>query len=189
MAAETLWERTRDFLSLPLTPLGTPGVRQRVIARAMGFPLDSIVERFRLEQGLTELHAQSLERELKRYLAICAICSNQWVPMEGPVDDLWVLFFADHDLYDDFCSLVAGALISRDIEMKIRSRRRRLADARRFARLYRRVFGEGAPEAYWPAVAMLNQYRRGANMSEIDFERYVPASRGYADHAAAGSGG
>jgi hypothetical protein len=83
MAPEALWERARDFLSLFLTPLGTPRARQRLIARAMEFPLDFVVERFRQEQGLTEPDAQALAWELKRYLAICAICSNQLVPMEG----------------------------------------------------------------------------------------------------------
>jgi hypothetical protein len=155
----------------------------------MEFPLDFIVEQFRQEQGLTEPDAQALARELKRYLAICAICSNQLVPMEGQVDDLWGLFIAHQDRYDDFCSLVAGTLIFRDIEKEVRSRRRRLADARRFARLYRRIFGEAAPEAYWPAVAMLNRFRRGGSMNDIDLEKYVPASRGHVDHAAASSGG
>ena len=189
MSPVMLWERMRDFLSIMLTPLGTPGARRRVIARAMGFPLDPIVDRFRQEQGLAKADAQALARELRRYLAICAICSHQRVPMEGPVDDLWGLFMAHQDRYDDFCSLVAGTLIFRDIEKKVRSRRRRLADARRFARLYRRIFGEPAPEAYWPGVALLNHYRRGGNMNDIDFDKHVPASRGHVDHAAASSGG
>jgi len=177
MSPVMMWERVRDVLALVLTPLGTPGMRRRVIARAMDFPLDPVVGRFRQEHGLAEPEAQALARELRRCLAICAICSHQLVPVEGPVDDLWASFVADHECYDDFCSRVAGTAIGRNVERQVRPRDRRLADARLFARLYRRIFGEPAPEAYWPGVALLNRYQRGGNMDEVDFERYLPASR------------
>jgi hypothetical protein len=182
MSPVMLWERMRDVFSLVLTPLGTPGMRRRLIAGAMNFPLDSIVAEFRWVHGLAEAQAQALAQELRRYLAICAICAPARVPMEGPVDDLWQTLIGHRETYEQYCAAITGIMIVRCVEKEVSSRSRRLADARRFVRLYRRVFGERAPEACWPGVALLNHYRRGGKVNEMDFARYGPTSWGYADH-------
>src|SRR5215510_12079257 len=107
MSFLSAWERTRDLFSLILTPLGTPGMRRGVIARAMDLPLDGLIEEYRQKKNLTEADARALARELRRYLAICTICSHEFVPMYGPVDDLWQTLMADKESYADFCMAFA----------------------------------------------------------------------------------
>ena len=82
-----------------------------IVERAMAFPLDKIVGRYAKEQGVPLDVAKEHERELRRYLALCAV--NPGVPygMYGAVDDLWhtfVLFTRD---YSEFCEQVAGRFI------------------------------------------------------------------------------
>ena len=47
--------------------------REHTIDRAMTFPMDAIVARYREEQQLPSEVAREHERELKRFLALCAL--------------------------------------------------------------------------------------------------------------------
>ena len=62
--------------------------RGEIIERAMAFRMAHIVERFRRQEGVPELQTLEFERELKRYLAMCAIYPRITFPMDGRVHKL-----------------------------------------------------------------------------------------------------
>jgi hypothetical protein len=123
------------------------------IGRAMAFPMDPIVARYMEEQGLPAEVAREHERELKRYLALCALDSDGAYGMNGPVDELWHTFITFTRDYARFCDDVAGHFIhhvptaadSKDDPEGAASYRRTL-DA------YAETFGEEAPPEVWPRL-------------------------------------
>src|SRR5262245_36724734 len=87
------------------------GERRRVMAEDMAFPLGDIVARYCKEENVSETYAREVERELRRYLAICAIYPDQTIPMYGPADKLWHVFITFTRDYAAFCQKVAGRFI------------------------------------------------------------------------------
>src|SRR5436305_2875035 len=85
--------------------------REQTIARAMAFPMDAIVARYGEEQQLPSEVAREHERELKRFLALCALDPEASYGMNGPVDELWHTFITFTVDYARFCDEVAGHFI------------------------------------------------------------------------------
>jgi hypothetical protein len=148
-----LWQRTCLHLGWPIHP--SPVDRSRIIAAAMAFPLTDVVARFRQQEAATEEEALDLERELRRYLAICAMYPEACIPMVGPVDKLWRVFIGFTREYAAFCKQVAERVIHHMPARPGAGPLRRWRDARRFASLYRRAFGLAPAVVWWPEMALL----------------------------------
>jgi hypothetical protein len=123
------------------------------IARAMAFPMDPIVVRYMEEQRLPAEVAREHERELKRYLALCALDADGAYGMNGPVDELWHTFITFTRDYARFCDEVAGCFIHHiptppdaGYDADGAASYQHTLDA------YAATFGEEAPPEVWPRV-------------------------------------
>jgi hypothetical protein len=123
------------------------------IARAMAFPMDPIVARYMEEQRLPADVAREHERELKRYLTLCALDADGAYGMNGPVDELWHTFITFTRDYARFCDEVAGRFIhhvpttpgaGHDADGG--------ASYQRTLDAYAATFGEEAPPEVWPRL-------------------------------------
>jgi hypothetical protein len=127
--------------------------QEETIARALAFPMDPIVARYMEEQRLPAEVAREHERELKRYLALCALDADGAYGMNGPVDELWHAFITFTRDYARFCDEVAGRFIHHiptppdaGYEADGAASYQHTLDA------YAATFGEEAPPEVWPRV-------------------------------------
>lgn len=128
--------------------------RKSTVDRAMSFPMGEVVERYAKEHGLSMEIAWQHARELKRYLALCALNPDARYGMSGPVDNLWHMFIIFTRMYAQFCEEVAGRFIHHN---PVRGRNDDNAgtlaeDNGAFFRDYENVFGEPAPTHLWPSA-------------------------------------
>jgi len=140
--------------------------RDEVIGKALAFKMNHIVDRFRRQEEISEFQALELERELKRYLAMCAIYPRITFPMEGPVDELWHVFLTYSVDYRRFCDGIAGRMIHHwpgDGAPNRRSRRPAGHDT--FVRIYKDLFGVLPAPHVWPFMDALRQRQRGRSDS------------------------
>lgn len=130
------------------------------IARALRFPMQEVTARYANEQGLPFDVAVEHERELKRYLALCASNSDGFYGMRGPIDEFWHTFVVFTRQYADFCNVVAGQfihhipgeLVDSDSEPPApREDGANIVDGyKKFLADYETVFGEVPPAHLWP---------------------------------------
>jgi len=129
--------------------------QQDVIELALGFPMEEVVRRYARDYQASLDDAKRLERELKRYLTLCALDLDKGYAMAGPVDGLWHTFLLFTRLYTRFCDQVAGRFLHHepgDIENEDELGR----FEKEYANLrndYERVFGEPLPDTIWPTFA------------------------------------
>jgi hypothetical protein len=140
-----------------------------IIEKAMAFKMTHVVERFRRQEGVPELQALELERELKRYLAMCAIYPRITFPMDGPVDKLWHVFLAHTADYRRFCDSVAGRMIHHWPAEGSNGRGARRADTEIFVRIYEELFGALPSSNIWPFVkGWRERHRDGVGFGGAD---------------------
>jgi hypothetical protein len=131
--------------------------QQRVIDFAMSFPMAEVVKRYAKDYQADLAYAERLERELKRYLILCALDLDKGYAMAGPVDGLWHTFLLFTRLYASFCEQTAGKFLHHepgDIENEAELE----TFERDYANLwhdYERTFGEPPPDIIWPTFAKL----------------------------------
>jgi hypothetical protein len=121
----------------------------------MDFPLERVTARYAAEENVSIEVARELERELKRYLALCALRPKMPYGMFGPVDDLWHTFLMFTRDYEQFCQTVAGRFIHH-VPATADSENERASQLNTFAEMladYRQTFGEEAPAHIWPRFA------------------------------------
>jgi hypothetical protein len=125
--------------------------QEKTIAKAMAFPMDAIVARYMEEQRLPAEVAREHERELKRYLALCALDADAAYGMNGPVDELWHTFITFTLDYARFCDDVAGRFIHHvPTPPEAKADPEGAASYRRTLDAYAETFGEEAPPEVWP---------------------------------------
>ena len=78
-------------------------ITQRDHDRALAFPLDHVRARYEQSHGLPPAVALLHERELKRYLLLCAEHADVRLPVSPVIDDLWHEFLLHTRDYADFC--------------------------------------------------------------------------------------
>jgi hypothetical protein len=133
--------------------------RKEIIRKAMAYPLDKVMFRYRQDTGLSEREARRHERELKRFLALCA-ASERGYGMRGPIDNLWHTLILFTHVYENFCRDVAGRFIHHfpNIQSYDGPGEPPLdlgdADYMRFLKDYEAIFGERPEPPYWPPAAM-----------------------------------
>ncbi len=117
---------------------------------AMGFPMDRIVARYRKENDVSQEVAHMHEREVKRYLAICASHKGQWFPMVASIDALWHTFLIFTKEYQEFCRALGVPFIHHSPLRENADYAEMQATYERFLEIYCNEFGE-PPISVWPA--------------------------------------
>jgi hypothetical protein len=84
---------------------------KETIRLARDFPIDDVVKKYAADADIKVNVAREHERELKRFLALCALNPQAGYELRGPVDDLWHAFITDTMKYSAFCGRVAGRFI------------------------------------------------------------------------------
>jgi hypothetical protein len=125
--------------------------RQDAIRVAMAYPMSDILTRYRKDTGVSARVAREHERELKRYLALCATRPRgaPGYPMAGPVDALWHTFLLFTREYADFCEKVAGHFLHH-VPAREGGPAVPATTLLEFLRDYERAYGEPAPNHIWP---------------------------------------
>jgi len=129
--------------------------KEYIIATAMSFPMGRVLDRYMVYHDVSLTEAETQERELKRFLALCAIGGGKARYGIGkPVDDLWHELILFTKLYTEFCNIVAGKYIHHKSRMPGASRPEAdvLAMNAAFKADYKSAFGEDPPENYWHAM-------------------------------------
>ena len=130
---------------------------QQVIDLAMGFPMPDVLNRYARDYETSLDYAKRLERELKRYLTLCALNPRKGYAMAGPVDGLWHTFLLFTRLYARFCDQTAGEFLHHepgDIENENELQRFEEEYANLWSD-YEATFGEPPPDTIWPTFARL----------------------------------
>jgi hypothetical protein len=85
----------------------------KAIDKAIAFSIEPVLNRYITTHNVPMKLALEHERELKRYLAMCAERKQGLgiYGLCGPVDDLWHTFIIFTNLYQDFCATVAGRFL------------------------------------------------------------------------------
>ncbi|WP_437929914.1 FAD-linked oxidase C-terminal domain-containing protein [Sorangium sp. So ce291] len=127
-------------------------VRQRrIIETAMTFPMGTVLERYSKDHKIAAPAAKEHERELKRFLCLCAMNPSTPYEMRGPIDHLWHTFLIFTKQYAEFCQQVASQFIHHFPLEKDRSVVRVAQTGyERFLQDYEATFGERAPAHLWP---------------------------------------
>jgi hypothetical protein len=128
-----------------------------VLASAMSFPMNEVVERYAKEQSLPYDVACEHERELKRYLALCAR-DGAGYGMRGPIDELWHTFIVFTEKYAKFCQQVGGRFLHHSpntspntSDSKARQQGASIGEGYvRFLEAYSSAYGESPPAHLWP---------------------------------------
>lgn len=130
---------------------------QKVIDLAMGFPMQDVLTRYARDHQTSLDDAKRLERELKRYLTLCALDLEKGYGMAGPVDGLWHTFLLFTRLYTSFCEQTAGQYLHHapgDIENENELERFEKDYANLWSD-YQATFGEPPPNTIWPTFAQV----------------------------------
>ena len=120
-----------------------------VIEAAMSYPIDAIIERYARANDIPMKIAREHERELKRYLALCAINPKVGYGMTGPVDKLWHTFIIFTQEYAKFCDSVARRFLHH-VPSQPQAKETEVKAYETFLEDYLVVFGEQAPAETWP---------------------------------------
>lgn len=127
---------------------------QALIDYVMEFPLEPVLKRHAEDWELSLETAREHERELKRYLALCALHPEKKYGMAGPVDELWHDFILFTRLYVEFCQRAKGEYIHHQpvIPGEAGDHATWRADYARFLADYEATFGEAPPAHLWPKL-------------------------------------
>jgi hypothetical protein len=135
-----------------------------IIASAIEFDMVHIVRRYMRDHDIPAWIAARHERELKRYLILCALHPYAKYGMRGPVDELWHTFIFFTRDYFEFSQRVARQYmhhIPEDPdevkELKTASeaeaaehRKKKMEPYAKMLVAYSIVFGEAPPSDIWP---------------------------------------
>jgi hypothetical protein len=141
--------------------------QSQIIEAAMSFNIRHVVNRYMKDHDIPEEIAFQHERELKRYLVLCALHPYAKYGMRGPVDHLWHTFIFYTKDYFRFCHAIARTYIhhipedprepdqiagSSPVEEPSEKRSEKLLPYASMLAAYSVIFGEEPPADIWPAV-------------------------------------
>lgn len=121
--------------------------RDSIFARALEYPMQPVISRYAKDKSLPLSVAQEHERELKRFLSLCALNRDAAYGMAGPVDDLWHTFILFTKEYAAFCDSVAGMFLHHIPNTKPT---KDTTSYEAFLSAYEQIYGEEAPRHIWP---------------------------------------
>jgi hypothetical protein len=117
--------------------------------QAMAFPMERIVTRYCRDYEVPAAAAELQEREIKRYLTICALHPEERFPMVASIDGLWHTFLLFTREYQAFCGLLGVPFVHHEPLRDGTDRADLQATYSRFLRVYHAEFG-APPPAVWP---------------------------------------
>lgn len=124
----------------------------RIIETATKYDMSAVMERYAEETRLPEDALDEHEREIKRFLALCAINPGRY-GMRGPLDELWHTFILFTSSYAEFCRELGGGFIHH-LPARPEERAKREPGEQTgytlFLDDYEAIFGEPAPVHLWP---------------------------------------
>lgn len=126
------------------------GALQVALDAAQSFDMGDIRARYMRQYEVPESVALEHEAELKKYLALCAVCNGKHYGMSPVIDDLWHTFLIYTQEYAQFCDRVAGRFLhhapTKDEEKRDGSAVRNYLA---FLEDYAEVYGD-PPTHIWP---------------------------------------
>ena len=140
--------------------------QDEILADGMAFDMQKVVKRYARDNDIPIETALRHEKELKRYLILCAIHPYSRYGMRGQVDELWhTLVFHTKD-YFAFCETIAGRYIHHvpeDPDEPAAGTARKPSTYGKMLAAYSLVFGEAPPDDIWPKIG-----GRGDGASSLD---------------------
>jgi len=133
-------------------------INQERALTALNWDVEKIKARYMKEHAVNLETADIMEQELKRFLIVCAECSDGEIGMAGPIDDFWHTFIIFTHDYEKFCEQLNGKLIHHiplnetDAEKPSKNE---LTAYQRFLSLYEQVFEEKPNIEIWPQESEL----------------------------------
>lgn len=122
------------------------------IAQTWGLsaPVNYLIQR----KGFDPEQVKGMEHEYRRYLAIVAAHPGEKLPISSKVDELWHAHILHTKDYVNCTQALAGRLIGH-VPTKSEDERQSLEGyyINGTLKRYREMFGEEAPEAFWPRTA------------------------------------
>ena len=115
----------------------------------MAFPMGNIVTRYAKENPDLASKAKLHERELKRYLFLCAKYPERGWPMVNSIDELWHTFIIFTKDYHEFCQQLGLQYLHHQPVNDGDDLSDIPATYQEFLKLYRQEFGP-ASSAVWP---------------------------------------
>lgn len=135
----------------------TQEISQNALAKALAFPMDATVLRYAQEQDIPLEVAREHEKELKRYLALCAANPGKAYGMSAVIDDLWHIFICYTTDYHRFCKEVAGYYIHHQpTNNEDRTNGKAAKDYQALLEDYEKFFGEPAAVHIWPRLSHMH---------------------------------
>jgi hypothetical protein len=125
---------------------------EQVIKVAMNYDLTHVMERYVEKTRLPPDVLKEHEREIKRFLALCAAHPGEY-GMRGPLDELWHTFILFTSSYANFCRLLGGGFIHHLPESPKTETANKEGTNNSYLRFltdYERIFREPPPAHLWP---------------------------------------
>ena len=125
---------------------------EHTIKVAMEYDMTQVMERYAEKTRLPEEVLKEHEREIKRFLALCAANPGKY-GMRGPLDELWHTFILFTSSYARFCRLLGGGFIHHlpeNPKSKPAKQGRKGSSYLTFLSDYERIFKESPPAHLWP---------------------------------------
>lgn len=124
---------------------------QAIKEKADTFPMAHVINQYRKDKTISDQQAALYERELKRYLALCAIFRDKSLVMGSEIiDTLWHTFILSTQAYADFCNQVAGTFLHHNNDISHDNETASQERYCEFLHCYKDTFGEVAPATIWP---------------------------------------
>lgn len=107
-----------------------------------------------------------VERELRRFLTLCALNPDVSYSTCGPIDQAWHCFILYTREYEAYCSMVAGRFMHH-VPGNPESKQVSIAAYERFFADYAHEFGEPPPEEAWPTPLQLHARKVAVAKDEL----------------------
>ena len=130
---------------------------------AEAFQIPKVIKKYAEQEKITEAVASEHAKELKRFLIVCAACSNNSYSIAGPTDVFWHTFILHTQEYSAFCEAIAGDYLhhvpsgNRDAKRSGVETEDRVDMLKRYVRFlsdYELLFGESPPPHVWPKAVL-----------------------------------
>ena len=129
-------------------------ILQEIVQKAEDFDMSVVLLRYQNDTRLPHSVVKEHEREIKRFLGMCAHSPGRY-GMRGPLDDLWHTFIVHTECYQNFCTAVAGEFIHHYPVIHSEPDKQQIPTDLAYPNFltdYKEMFGEEPPAQIWPSA-------------------------------------